>query len=334
MGLLSEVVGLQKDAQAGDAKAFAKLEEMKAASDLIQSESGGPGAALVTPQYLAGILNLPQRPLAIRELFASGPATSDSISYAAQSEFDSGAATVAQAETVSGGVKPQSSITWERKTSPIETIATYMAATRQQLADAGQVASLIDNQGRLMLQLEEEDQLLSGNGATPNLQGVLGESGVQTLAVAAGADADAAGLLNLKSIRTAKRMTMTGVARMAADGVVMHPADSEEFDLLTDGNGLFRGGNPVGNFTFGQSIWALPRVESEAISEGTVLVGAFKGGATVLERMPITVFTTDSHSDWFTKNIIAVLFEERLGFPIFRPAAFVKITLNLWEGGT
>ncbi len=74
-------------------------------------------------------------------------------------------------------------------------------------------------------------------------------------------------------------------------------------------------------------------MESEAITAGTVLVGAFQA-ATVLERMPITVYTTDSHSDWFTRNIIAVLFEERLGFPIFYPAAFVKITLNLWAGGT
>lgn len=311
-------------ARNGDEEAKAQL---KAATDIIQTESGGPGNALIIPQYLAGILPLPQRPLTVRELFAQGQATSDTVSYAAQSAFDDAAAAVAQATTPSTGGKPQSSISWARRTSPVETIATWMAATRQQLMDAGQTQSLIDNQGRLMLQLEEEDQLLSGDGNSPNLEGILQNGSVQTLSVASGGD-------NLNAIRTAKRLTMTGTARKSADAVVMHPYDSEQFDLLKDDNGMYRGGNPIGNFTFGQAIWGLPRVESEAISQGTVLVGAFRQGASVLERMPITVYTTDSHSDWFIRNLIAVLFEERLGFPIFFPTAFVSITLDQSDWGT
>ena len=318
---------LRRKAEGGDAEAKAAL---KAASDIIQSASGGPGEALVIDQFLPGIFALPQRPLTIRELFSSGVATSDVISYAAQTSFDDAAAAVAQAESADTGGKPQSSIAWTRRTSPVETIATWMAATRQQLADAGQVAALIDNQGRLMLQLEEEDQIISGSGSSPNLDGLTNVSGVQTLAVLAGADADASGLNNLKAIRTARRMVMTGTARKRADAVVMNPNDSEEFDLLTDSNGLFRGGNPVGNFTFNQPIWGLRRVESEAVSEGTLIVGAFNEGASVYERQPITVYTTDSHSDFFIRNLIVVLFEERLGFPVFFPTAFVVVTLTDW----
>lgn len=334
-GDYGDLVQTQEAAAKGDAEAQEKLRELaKATSDIIHSGSGNEGDALILDQFLPGILALPQRPLTIRALFGAGQATSDTVSYAAQLSFESGAAAVAQATSADDGAKPQSSLSWERRTRPVETIATFMAATRQQLADAPQTEALIDNQGRLMLQIAEEDQLLSGSGASPNLQGVLGETGVQTLAVAVGATADAAGLNNLKAIRTAKRMVATGGARMTADALVMNPNDSEEFDLLTDNDGLFRGGNPVGNFTFNQGLWGLRRVESEGIAEGTVLVGAFKAGATVLERMPITVYTTDSHSDWFVRNLIAVLFEERLGFPIFYPAAFVKMTLCLWEGGS
>jgi len=322
--LLSKLAKLAKE---GDEEAKAAL---KAATDIIQSGSAGPGEALIIDQFLPGILALPQRPLTVRELFAQGLATSDVVSYAAQSAFDDAAAAVAQASSPSTGAKPQSSVAWERRTSPIETIATWMAATRQQLQDAGQVQSLIDNQGRLMLQLEEEDQLIAGNGTSPNLRGIANVVGVQTLAVAAGADADGTGLNNLKSIRTARRMVATGTARKRADAVLMNPNDSEEFDLLTDGNSLFRGGNPVGNFTFNQPLWGLRRVESEAVPAGTVYVGSFNEGATVLERSPVTVFTTDSHSDFFIRNLIVVLFEERLGFPVFFPTAFVKVTLQTW----
>lgn len=316
---------LRKRAADGNEDAKAAL---KAATDVLHTEAGGPGAGIVTPQYLAGILAFQQRPLVVRELFSQAPATSDSISYAAQTAFDNAAAAVAQATSPSTGAKPQSSIAWERRTAVIETIATWMAATRQQLQDAGQTQSLIDSQGRLMLQLEEEDQLLNGNGTSPNLDGLLNVTGVQTLNVAV------AGLDNLGAIRRAKRLVATGLSRFRPDAVVMNPIDSEQFDLMQDLNGQYRGGNPVGNFTFDQPLWGLRRVESEGLPAGRVIVGAFRAGATVFERMPITVYTTDSHGDYFVRNLIAILFEERLGFPVYFPSAFVDITLNQTDWGT
>lgn len=295
-----------------------------AASDVIQTESGGPGVDLVLPQYLPGILPLRQRPLAVRDLFTQGRMTSgDSLSYAAQTGFDNGAAAVMQSTTTTdaAGVKPQSSIAWERRTAPAEWIATYMVTTRQALADAGVIASLIDNQGRLMLRLEEEDQLLNGNGTPPNLDGILQIANTQTL--------DLTGVDNLDGIRTARRLVRTGLSRLEADWVVLNPEDSEEFDLLKDGNNQYRGGNPIGNFTFDQTIWRLTRAESEALTPGTAVVGA-RAGATVYERQPITVLTADQHSDFFIRNLIVVLFEERLAFPVFFPSAFVIVTLADW----
>jgi hypothetical protein len=292
-----------------------------AASDLIQTETAGPGNALVTPLYLPGILPLRQRPLTVRDLFGQGNmSTGDQISYAQQTGFDNAAAAVAQATAVNNGAKPQSSIAWQRATADAEWIATWMVATRQALADAGVIRGLIDNQGRLMLQLEEEDQLLNGNGTPPNLSGILDQA-IQTL--------DLSGEDNLDGIRTARRLVSTGLSRLTADWIVLHPEDSEEFDLLKDENQSYRGGNPIGNFTFDQTIWRLTRVESEAMTAGTALVGA-RAGATVYERQPITVLTADQHSDFFIRNLIVILFEERLAFPVWFPSAFVEVTLADW----
>jgi HK97 family phage major capsid protein len=297
-----------------------------AATDLIDTVTDGPAYDLVTPMYLPGILPLPQRPLTVRSLFGAGRMTSgDHISYAAQTGFDNGAAAVAQATAVdgsgvTGGVKPQSSIAWERRIAPAEWIATWMVTTRQALSDAGVIRGLIDNQGRLMLQLEEEDQLLAGNGTAPNLSGILDQS-IQTL--------DLTGEDNLDGIRTARRLVRTGLSRLQADWIVVNPEDSEEIDLLKDDNGLYRGGNPIGNFSFDQSIWRLARAESEAMTAGTALVGA-RAGATVYERQPITVLTADQHSDFFIRNLIVILFEERLAFPVWFPSAFVEVTLADW----
>lgn len=297
-----------------------------AASDVIQTESGGPANSLVLPWYMPGIMPLAQRPLTVRQLFAQGRMTQgDSLSYAKQSGFDNAAAAVAQATAVngsgaSGGVKPQSSIAWTRDTAVAEWIATWMVVTRQALADAGVIASIIDNQGRLMLQLEEEDQLLNGNGTSPNLSGLYDQT-IQTL--------DLTGEDNLDGIRTARRLVKTGVSRLDAEWIVVNPEDSEEFDLLKDLNDNYRGGNPIGNFNFDQSIWRLRRVESEAIDAGSALVGS-SAGATVLERQPITVLTADQHADFFIRNLVVVLFEERLAFPVWFPSAFVDITLADW----
>ena len=295
-----------------------------AASDLIHTGASGPGEDLVTPWYLPGILPLPQRPLTVRDLFSQGTMPQgDTISYAAQVGFDSGAAAFKQSTAVNdaAGLKPQSSISWERRTAVAEWIGTWMVVTRQALADAGVIRGIIDNQGRLMLQLEEEDQLINGNGTSPNLSGILDISGTQTL--------DLTGEDNLDGIRTARRLVRTGLSRLEADWLVLHPEDSEEFDLLKDGNLQYRGGNPIGNFNYGQTIWRLQRVESEAIAAGTALVGA-RAGATVYQRQPITVLTTDSHSDFFVRNLVVVLFEERLAFPVFFPSAFVIVTLADW----
>ncbi|HEY6568605.1 MAG TPA: phage major capsid protein [Actinomycetota bacterium] len=302
-----------------------------AATDIIQTETSGPSNALVLPHYLPGILPLPQAPLTVRSLFANENMPSgDTISYAAQTGFDNAAAAVAQAVAAdgsgaSGGVKPQSSIAWTRRTAPAETIATWMATTRQSLSDASQARSLIDNQGRLMIKIEEDDQLLNGNGTSPNISGILDQVGIQTL--------DLTGEDNLDGVRTARRLVKTGVSRLDPTFIVLNPEDSEEFDLLKDGNGQYRGGNPIGNFNFNQPIWGLQRVESESLAQGTALVGA-RAGATVFDRQPLTVLTADQHADFFVRNLVVILFEERLAFPVYFPTAFVEITLGDFTDGS
>ena len=302
--------------------------EVKAATDVITTiPSTGPGSALVTPQYLPGTYPYAQQPLNVRALFGQATMSSDTISYAQQAAAEGAADAVAQAASVagsgaSGGVKPQASVSWERKTTPAETLAVWMAATRAALNDAGQLRGLIDNQLSYLLHLEEEDQLLNGNGTSPNLSGIYDQGTLQTL--------DLTGLDNLDGIRTARRYVMTGTSRLRADGIILHPIDSEKFDLLKDLDDNYRGGNPIGNFGFDQPIWGLRRVESESMAEGSALVGAFNAGATVYERQGIQILTADQHADFFVRNLVVVLAEERLAFAVFFPTAFVDVTLAVW----
>jgi HK97 family phage major capsid protein len=297
-----------------------------AATDVVHTGTGG--SEVVPPFRLPGILPLAQRPLTLRQQFANEDMPSgDTIEYVAQVGFDNAAAAVAQATSAVTGAKPQSSIRLEERTARATWIATWMAVTRQALSDVNQIRALIDNQGELMINLEEEDQLLNGNGTAPNLIGLLDDdnTGLQTLDLTALGD-----LANLEGVRTSRRMARTGVGRIPPTFVLVHPVDSEEFDFLKDNEGRYRAGDP---FAAGgpdsPPIWRLPRVESEAITEGKALVGG-RAGATIFDREPLTVRVAEQHSDFFIRNLAVILFEKRIAFPIYFPGAFVEITLSIW----
>lgn len=299
--------------------------DMRAAATDVISSGGGSGGALVVPQYLPGVIPLPQRPLTIKDLFSQDTTQSDTLSYARQTSFDSAAGPVAQATSLATGLKPQSSIGWTRVTTPIETIATWMAATRRQLADAGQTRALIDNQLTLMLDLVEEDQLINGNGTSPNLRGLLQTTGVQTLDLTAVAS-PAGTHVNIDGIRDGSRLVRTGPAFAQPDGIVVNPIDAADIDEAKDIQGRYLGQGPFGGAQ--DTIWRLPRVESLAVPPLTAIVGAFKQGATVFQREEPVILTADQHADFFIRNLVAVLVEERMGLAVYFPAAFVKVTFK------
>ena len=64
-----------------------------------------------------------------------------------------------------------------------------------------------------------------------------------------------------------------------------------------------------------------------AIAAGTVLVGAFTQGASVIRRQGLTVDVANQNEDDFTHNRIAVRIEERLALAVRYPKAFCKVTV-------
>ena len=309
-------------------------------TDIVHTEPSdgttpGPAGPLVTPTYIPDVLPLAARPLRVRQLLTNDTAPDAPIIDARQTSRSGAAAGVAQSISTSGsgasgGVKPQFSATWERFETTPKTIAGFAVTTRQALNQSNRLRTLIDTEGTLQLDLEEEREILSGGGSE-ELDGILGTRGVQTL------DASLVDrpFPNLAAVRIAKTMVMTGVARVPATGVVVHPNDSQEFDLLQDTLGRYMAGDPFGGASGEQTpIWRLPRVESEGIDEGVAVVANWGLGATFYDVQPMVIYLSDSHEDFFIRNLIAVLFEERVALVVRRPSAFVKITLAPWGVGS
>jgi HK97 family phage major capsid protein len=69
-------------------------------------------------------------------------------------------------------------------------------------------------------------------------------------------------------------------------------------------------------------------VETAAIAEGTFLTGAFGLGATLYDRQQANVRIAEQHADFFVRNAMAILAEERLGLACKRPESFVRGTFT------
>lgn len=288
---------------------------------LLTGTSSTSAGALVYPDQL-GIREpgLFMRPLTIRDLVTSGTTGSDAIEYVLMGATTNNAAPVAEATAASGGsgVKPESDIALSTATTSVKTIAHWIPATRRALADAGQLRTMIDSFLRYGLEEELEDQMTTGNGVGENFLGIISTPLVQTQAYATGI---------LVTTRKARTLIKT-VGRTNPTAYAMHPTDWEAFDLLTEqasnaGPYYFGGPSVLGT----PRLWGLPVVESEALTPGQAIVGDWKW-AVLWQRMQAQILLSDSHSDFFIRNLIAILAEMRAAFAVIRPKAFCLIDLT------
>lgn len=274
------------------------------------------GAMAFPDQY--GLVPFPQRPLTIRQLVTNGTTESNSVDYVQMTGQTNNAAPVAEAADITTGgtgVKPQSDLALARVNAPVKTIAHWIAATKQALADAGQLRTLIDAFLLYGLEEELEDQMVNGSGVGDNFTGILQTSGIITQAFTT-------------DIVTTARKAKTQVrlqGHIIPTGYAFNPADWETIDLLKDNEGRYYYGGPMAVLT--PRLWGLPVVESEAVPAGTGILGAWNY-AVLWDREQGSISMSDSHADFFVKNLIAILAELRAAFGILNTKAFAKFSLT------
>lgn len=288
--------------------------------------------AFVTNEQSGIIEMLGRRPLTIRDFISVRRTGSDTVEYVRQVSHTNAAAPVAEATSsadptysantttgvvtetraAGGGYKPEGSWAFERKTATVKTIAEWVPATKRALADAAQLEGLINDELRADIAETEENQILTGNGTGENLTGILSTSGIQTQAF----DTDI-------FVSTRKALTKARtVGRVVPNAIALNPVDVEKVDLAREsGTGRFFSGGP---FAMGpRTLWGTPILETEGVSAGTGLVGDFSK-AVLWDREQTSISITDSHADFFIRNLVAILAEERVAFGVTRPTAFVS----------
>lgn len=255
-----------------------------------------------------------QRELTVVDLIGRGTTQSDVVEYVRQTGFTNAAAVVPEADSVDPtddtGRKPWSAFTFERVVETVATIAHGEAASLRALSDAGQMRAILDAGLRYGLLEELEDQIVNGDNSGDNFDGITHVTG--TLAQIPAVDI-------ATTIRKAKtKVRFQGKSR--ANAVMLNPLDWETLDLWL----TFEGGG-TNNRQAAQStdptVWGMRVVESDAVAEGTAIVGDFRK-AMLWDREQTTVRATQGYEDFFMKNLVAILAEMRAAFGVLRPKAF------------
>lgn len=270
--------------------------------------------------------------LQLRNVITVGETSSDAVTYArilrAQAGgSDNNAAGVPEAvkagaigsgspavTTVTGGVKPESDIKFEKVTAPVITLAHWVPATKKALSDAGQLRTLIDNFLRQGLEQEIERQVLLGDStAGEEFDGLVNTDGIQTQAFST-------------NILVTIRKAITKVKNYGRpNAILLSPGNAERIDLLRTSTGAYLGPGAFGPQF--QTVWRTPVVEVPGLDDATVLVGDFST-AVLWDREEASVTVSDSHADFFVRNLVAILAEARAAFGVLDPALICKATVT------
>jgi HK97 family phage major capsid protein len=243
------------------------------------------------------------------DLMLQGTTGAQVIDYYEETTYTNAAREVAE-----GVAKAEGALDFTLRQDPVRKIATWIPVTDEMLADVPAFESYLRERLGFMVKRREEHQLLTGDASTPNIDGLLHRSGVQTVT--------GLGMSTIDSIYKAITQ-VRAIAFSEPTAMVVHPNDW--FDIRTSKDGF-------GNYLLGPAntegdlrIWSLQvRVTTEE-PENTALVGAFRPHAQIFRRSAIEVAISTENEDYFIKNKVAVRAEERLALAVYRPAAFCKV---------
>ncbi|MEA3172190.1 MAG: hypothetical protein QOI97_5138 [Pseudomonas sp.] len=282
-----------------------------AAMKEVKVTSAGIVAPIYDPIIQPGI----RQELRIRDLLTAIPVTGQSYTYFREKLHTRGAAPVAE-----GGTKPTSDVTFEPVTDRVKKIAVWMPVTEEALADVPQMQGYIQELLRYDLKLEEENQILKGDGTGENLNGLM------TQATVYDATLNKAGDTSIDIVRRGIYQVRKQ-SKLSADGVVMSELDWMNIELQKDGENRYLFANLQGLVT--PILWGRPVITSDSMDEGDAddggefLIANFARAAILFDRMTY-LFKMGLINDMFIKNMMALLAEERLGLGVSRKEALVK----------
>ena len=277
--------------------------------------ASGAAQPLVAADRNTPIVMPAQLRLTIRDILPQIRTSSDLVYFPQELVFTNSAApqydNTSPTAYSEGAVKAQSNITFQLGSAAVITLAHWLAASRQILNDAPMLSGYIDSRLSYGLKLEEESEIITGDGTVGKLTGLVSS-----------ATAFTGGSTNQTALDTLlKAMLQVSLSYYETSAFVLHPTDWTNIQLLKDTTGRYLFTNPQDMTA--PRVWGKPVVVTPNMTAGTWLAGAFNLAAAIYDREDMSIRVSDQHQDFFTRNLVAILCEERLALAIYRATAIV-----------
>jgi len=292
---------------------------------VLNEGSSATGGALFRADRLTEVLDIArQQAPSIINLLDNSQTVSNSVEWVRMTARQNLAAVAPESTANPGTNKAQGDLTFDVVNTPVKTIAEWIVASRQLLQDAPRLRDTVDGELLYQLRYVLEQQCISGDGTGNNFTGITATAGIQLRAMHATTPVGRGQLTTDTRAMTLRRaITDIRLAFYEPTGIAMAPADSEGMELTEySANRYMLSFDPVT-----MRVWRVPVMETPALTAGTAIVGAWKIGATLWDRMEAQVLVSENVASQFIQNLITVLAELRAAFAVKRALAFEKCTL-------
>ena len=252
-----------------------------------------------------GFVEDPKVVLNIENLFAHAPIADNTFLYMPLT-VTGNAGFVAE-----GSDKPETTFNVAAKTGQVKTIATWTKVSEQLFADKSQLINILDNNLTHAVDVTVQNQLISGDGTGENLGGISKAGNFTDYVTGSGTATNTVDLLRNVAfkMRGANIDNLTIVLNWTDWSALLGLKSTTNEYLI---NGIL---DPVK-----QTIYGIPVVLSSAMTASKFAMGNFKMGGIVFDKTAMSL-EIDRTGDDFTKNLITIRAERRLGFAVVQPKA-------------
>jgi len=286
--------------------------EIKAAGDM--SISGNTTGDVAEIQRIAGIKADALRADHIRSLIPQGSTNAQTISYVKEANPEDGAAAVAEGTTLA-----KSDIDLTESTVKLEKIGTYMRITEEMINDIPALTSFLSARVPQRILAAEDNEILNGDGTTPNLDGLFTDG----TTFAEGNFADAVESANEYDCLIAG-LNQLQLANYKANIILLNPTDLHKIVLLKSTaneylkNQIYQGLQP--------SVAGVPIVTNTAVTAGKFLMMDSNRATQLWIRQNLAVEFSREDSTNFRDGFVTVRATERVALTNYEPKAIVQGT--------
>lgn len=281
--------------------------QMKAVGDMTFGSNFSTADASIT-DVKPGIVMSPNRKVHIRQLLPMGTMTGSNFDFVAENGGEGDLSTVSE-----GSQKPQFDVDLIEKQVSAQYIAGWLRISRKMLDDVTAMTSFLQQRLLEKYLKAEDNQLLYGNGTSPNIEGIITSATDATST----AENDYGLLLDAFS---ALEGDDYGVS-----AILINPADYYKIaQYQATGSGEYDKPGIAQFVNGGLFFDGVPVYKSTAITSGSYLIGDFQRGAQLLQREAPRIEFFEQDGSNVQKNMITVRVEGRIALPIFHPDAFIK----------